>query len=68
MKNEQTTIEKKISPLVARANTLVIRCQADLENAKDAISTVIKALKRRTTYAYPLKRRRASTTTTAYEL
>lgn len=46
MENEITTIEKKINPVVARANALVIRCQSDLESAKETISRVIKALKK----------------------
>jgi len=46
MQNEIAIMEKKISPLIAQANALVIRCQADLESAKDTISNVIKALKR----------------------
>ncbi|MFH2074382.1 MAG: hypothetical protein ABIJ57_03415 [Pseudomonadota bacterium] len=46
MQNEIVTIEAKINPIIAQANALVIRCQADLESAKDTISKVIKALKK----------------------
>ncbi|MFH2075228.1 MAG: hypothetical protein ABIJ57_07770, partial [Pseudomonadota bacterium] len=46
MQNEIITIEAKINPIVAQANALVIRCQADLESAKDTISKIIKALKK----------------------
>lgn len=46
MENEITAIVKKVNPIIEQAGRLVIKCQTDLETAKDLISNVIKALKR----------------------
>jgi hypothetical protein len=46
MENEITAIVKKVNPIIEQAGRLVVKCQADLETAKDLISNVIKALKK----------------------
>lgn len=46
MENEITAIVKKVNPIIEQAGQLVVKCQADLETAKNLISNVIKALKK----------------------